>query len=257
MCAGGQADLRYIGRDALAVLLGVADDGAPRCDAACVLDVRRGDERALYGSITGASRGSAGDARGAPRPETGGTALPLGREEPLAQARTDHIDIWQGALRILKLTPAAAAAVGDKPSKLVELSGTLTRLACAAAGAVHVPADQLPAALHLAPAEWEAVYRCAKPGPDTWLVLQSRTCQRAAWAAQVRARTWGCARDAASLGRSRAASWWCSEPMGLSGAAAHVDCCGAYATLLSCLQLTHRASRRSGGLVAQAPSAGA
>ena len=59
---GVQADLRYIGRDALAVLLGAADDGAPRCDAACVLDVRRGDERALYGSITGAPCGSAGDA---------------------------------------------------------------------------------------------------------------------------------------------------------------------------------------------------
>ena len=60
--------------------------------------------------------------------------------------------------------------------------------ACAPAGAVHVPADQLPAALHLAPAEWEAAYRCTKPEPDTWLVLQSRTCQRAAWAAQARAR---------------------------------------------------------------------
>ena len=51
-----------------------------------------------------------------------------------------------------------------------------------------MPADQLPAALHLAPAEWDAAYRCAKPEPDTWLVLQSRTCQRAAWAAQARAR---------------------------------------------------------------------
>lgn len=50
-----QADLRYIGRDALAVLLGLAGDGAAACDAACVLDVRRNDERALYGSIPGAS----------------------------------------------------------------------------------------------------------------------------------------------------------------------------------------------------------
>ena len=36
------------------MLLGMAGDGAPRCEAACVLDVRRGDERALYGGITGA-----------------------------------------------------------------------------------------------------------------------------------------------------------------------------------------------------------
>ncbi|KAK9843460.1 hypothetical protein WJX81_004052 [Elliptochloris bilobata] len=102
--AHAQADLRYIGRDALAVLLGLAGDGAPRCEAACVLDVRRSDERALYGSIP---------------------------------------------------------------------------------GTVHVPADQLPAALQLAPGEWEAAYRCAKPTQDTWLVLHGRTGQRAAWAAQI------------------------------------------------------------------------
>ena len=66
ICACVQADLRYIGRDALAVLLGAADDGAPRCESACVLDVRRGDERALYGSITGAPCGSAGGACGGP-----------------------------------------------------------------------------------------------------------------------------------------------------------------------------------------------
>ena len=51
-----QADLRYIGRDALAVLLGLTGDGAAACDAACVLDVRRHDERALFGSIPGASK---------------------------------------------------------------------------------------------------------------------------------------------------------------------------------------------------------
>jgi len=51
-----QTDLRYIGRDALAVLLGLAGEGGRRCDAARVLDVRRADERALYGSIPGARR---------------------------------------------------------------------------------------------------------------------------------------------------------------------------------------------------------
>jgi len=54
------------------------------------------------------------------------------------------------------------------------------------AGTVHVPVDQLPAALRQGQAEWEAAYHCAKPSPDAWLVLQSRTGQRAAWAAQVR-----------------------------------------------------------------------
>ncbi len=72
-----QADLRYIGRDALAVLLGLAGDGAPRCEAACVLDVRRSDERALYGSVMGASCGSYGGREQGPRLE-GGTVCMLG-----------------------------------------------------------------------------------------------------------------------------------------------------------------------------------
>lgn len=48
-----QANLRYINRDALAVLLGLA--GAPNENAApaAVLDLRRYDERALFGSIPG------------------------------------------------------------------------------------------------------------------------------------------------------------------------------------------------------------
>lgn len=59
------------------------------------------------------------------------------------------------------------------------------RLSWSAAGTVHVPTDQLPAALNMAPREWEAAYRCAKPGPEEWLVMQCRTNRRAAWAAQV------------------------------------------------------------------------
>ena len=85
-----------------------------------------------------------------------------------------------------------------------------------------MPADQLPAVLRLAPAEWEAAYRCAKPGPDTWLVLQSRTCQRAAWAAQARPRQ-GPARDAVVQ--------WCSEAGMPVRATLLVRCCSLHTTL--------------------------
>ena len=37
---------------------------------------------------------------------------------------------------------------------------------------MHVPLDQLPAALLLAPADWAAAYRCPKPDKGIWLVLQ-------------------------------------------------------------------------------------
>ena len=53
------------------------------------------------------------------------------------------------------------------------------------AGTVHVPAEQLPAALKMAPRDWESAYRLPKPSMDDWLVMQSRTHKRAAWAAQV------------------------------------------------------------------------
>ncbi|KAL4452234.1 hypothetical protein ABPG75_007896 [Micractinium tetrahymenae] len=57
-----QADLRFINRDALAVLLGMAADeaggigpgGVVHAPPATLIDVRRSDERALYGAIKGA-----------------------------------------------------------------------------------------------------------------------------------------------------------------------------------------------------------
>ena len=48
-----QAHLRYISRDALAVLLGLAGAHNEHAAPAAVLDLRRYDERALYGSIPG------------------------------------------------------------------------------------------------------------------------------------------------------------------------------------------------------------
>lgn len=52
-------------------------------------------------------------------------------------------------------------------------------------GSVHVPVDQLAAALQLSPSQWEAAYHCHKPDPEDYLILQSRTNGRAAWAAQI------------------------------------------------------------------------
>lgn len=77
--AGGvaqpQADLRFINRDALAVLLGMAADeatggglgGVVHAPQATLIDVRRSDERALYGAIKGAMHipgGLGGEAHG-------------------------------------------------------------------------------------------------------------------------------------------------------------------------------------------------
>lgn len=49
-----QADLRFIGRDALAVLLGMSPE-VLHVPAVTLVDVRRSDERALYGAIKGAA----------------------------------------------------------------------------------------------------------------------------------------------------------------------------------------------------------
>lgn len=48
-----QANLKYIGRDALAALLGLLGERSARVDGTRILDIRRHDERALYGSIPG------------------------------------------------------------------------------------------------------------------------------------------------------------------------------------------------------------
>lgn len=50
---GGQGDLRFIGRDALGLLLGMSQE-VMHAPPVTLVDVRRSDERALYGSIKGA-----------------------------------------------------------------------------------------------------------------------------------------------------------------------------------------------------------
>lgn len=47
-----QGDLRFIGRDALGVLLGMSGE-VVHAPPATLIDVRRSDERALYGAIKG------------------------------------------------------------------------------------------------------------------------------------------------------------------------------------------------------------
>lgn len=50
-----QANLKYVGRDGLALALGLLGERSTRLDGVRVLDIRRHDERALYGSIHGES----------------------------------------------------------------------------------------------------------------------------------------------------------------------------------------------------------
>ena len=47
-----QANLKFINRDAVGMILGVVDD-APEVERALVVDLRRRDERTLYGTIPG------------------------------------------------------------------------------------------------------------------------------------------------------------------------------------------------------------
>ena len=54
--AAAQRELKHISRDALAAVLGVAGERGARAEGVRVLDVRRHDERVLYGSIPGAAR---------------------------------------------------------------------------------------------------------------------------------------------------------------------------------------------------------
>ena len=50
-----QANLKYINRDAVAALLGIADDAPQTSNKVLVIDLRRHDERTFYGTIPGAS----------------------------------------------------------------------------------------------------------------------------------------------------------------------------------------------------------
>ncbi len=50
---------------------------------------------------------------------------------------------------------------------------------------MHVPADELGAALRLSPEEWRQSYGSDKPGLNDPVVMQSRTNRRSSWAAQV------------------------------------------------------------------------
>lgn len=103
----GLADLRFINRDAAALLLSrSASNGSDGSGGLAFIDVRRHDERTLYGSI--------------PR-------------------------------------------------------------------ALHIPVDELPAALQLSSSEWAERYRFPKPGAGAPVVFQCRTNRRASWAAQLAA----------------------------------------------------------------------
>ena len=52
-------------------------------------------------------------------------------------------------------------------------------------GTVHVPTDELPAALTMTSKQWKDTFRCEKPGQADPVIMQCRTNRRAAWAAQL------------------------------------------------------------------------
>lgn len=138
-----QADLRFIGRDALAVLLGMAPE-VLHVPPVALIDVRRSDERALYGAINGAAhipgarRAGWWAAAGVGAPRDGKVAASC-RHPCLPSSRS------------LRPAPNAIPAV-----------------------------DQLPSALALSAEQFFVQYRFAKPAPDDLVVL---SCESAAWPA--------------------------------------------------------------------------
>lgn len=52
-------------------------------------------------------------------------------------------------------------------------------------GTLHVPVEELPAALTLSPMRWRERFGLPKPSRECPLVVLSRVCARAAWAAQL------------------------------------------------------------------------
>lgn len=171
---------------------------------ACVLDVRRPDERLAFGAIRGTlnvpgERGEAAGMGGAGRggalgrtewrgevPNVQGGAGRRGGEQGLGvwgRARKEGTNTLTAALswcteafcRCLRAVGfVGAACVTCKAVPLLPCPAT-PRLA----------ADELAAALALPPAEFRARYGVPPPGPRDVVVTVSRAGRRAAWAAQL------------------------------------------------------------------------
>ena len=144
---GLQAEVRYINRDAAALLLSRSAATSDGGGGLAFIDVRRHDERTLYGSI--------------PRAQHVPGALP----RPLLQSMTRGL--------------AYDATYATHSHSC--LSGGITRSHLCRA------VDELPAALQLNSTEWAERYRFPKPGAGAPVVLQCRTQRRATWAAQLAA----------------------------------------------------------------------
>lgn len=153
-----QAEKRFINRDAVAAMLGHVDAGCPPREA-LVLDIRRHDERSMYGSIPGMH-----------------FPCLLHHQSCLALYCS-----WMAAGLLLNSGQHAQATfqvVHPLPFRLVLLF---------VAGTVHVPAHQLPMAFQMGPDSWEDTFHFPKPSNADWVIMQCRTNKRATWAAQLAA----------------------------------------------------------------------
>lgn len=143
-----QADLRFINRDALSVLLGMAADkaggggpgGVVHAPPAMLIDVRRSDERALYGAIKGAMH----------IPGELGEASHVGR---FCCAPHSMLGCCLGAWR--------------RSTALPVLPGG--RLTCL--GIFPLAVDQVASALALPPDQFAAQYRFPKPGAEDLVIF--------------------------------------------------------------------------------------
>lgn len=159
----GAAPQLLIQREALALLVGAAEAPSSSALPSCmVLDVRRHEERTLYGAIPGTSHMPG--ACCLHRVLVGHTA---------GRLAWGAVTLWPGPL------PQSA------PHPLPQTLPCAHVHHHALAPLTPAAADQLASALVLSPEAFRATYQYESPSPSTLLVMASRTSKRAHWAAQL------------------------------------------------------------------------
>ena len=173
--SAAQANLTYINRNAVACLLGLADHPV-KAKKALVLDLRRPDERTLYGTIHGEWR------------DVASSAFP-----PHVQIITLHMsEMYYSGQRqhnanIGRFKHTTSSSLQASRSHFAICGWRRKHLKCKELppGTVHVPTDEVASALSASGRQWKERYRCDKPGHSDPIVMQCRTNRRAAWAAQI------------------------------------------------------------------------
>ncbi len=188
-----QPDLRYIDREAVALLLGEAGSSAGNSGSggswgqqplprALVVDVRRSDERALYGAIKGSVH--------IPRAWARAVAAMCACCVPPALRRLTPKPVeW------LCSCCSAVPACRHHPNMRCMLVPGQLRPAVASKGLTSGPAaaavDQLPSALMLPAEQFTAVYNFRKPTSDDLLIMSSKCAGAAAvWIFTQEWRNW-------------------------------------------------------------------